>query len=123
MEMLMENFHTGSVLATRVEFATTFGARLKGLLGRPSLPPGASLVLHPCSSIHTFFMRFPIDVLFLNADFEVLAVMNNLPPYRISRIVKGARMVVELPAGTIIKTGTRAGHKITFDLRGDPHEI
>lgn len=110
--MKLINTHTGCILASRVEFATTFLARLKGLLGRSSLPQNAALVLCPCSSIHTFFMKFPIDVVFLDSNFKVVEVIENIPPFRFSRIVKGARLAVELPAGTISKTGTLPGHQI-----------
>lgn len=114
--MLVINAHNGFTLASEVEFATTFRSRLKGLLGRSSLPPGAVLVLYPCSSIHTFFMKFPIDVLFLSSDFEVLAIVENIAPFRFSRVIHGARMVMELPAGTIKKTKTQPGHRLKFNL-------
>ncbi len=114
--MGLQNCRNGHVLATQIEFATTFKARLKGLLGRPSLPPGNALVLHPCSSIHTFFMRFAIDVLFLNGDFEVVAVLESLSPYRASKIYRHSRVVVELPAGVVQETDTKAGDKLNFSL-------
>ncbi len=108
----MKNINTGEILATNLEFATTFPARFKGLMGRRSFPEGTALVIKPCSAIHTFFMRFPIDVLFLNANLDVLAVIYNMSSCRFSQRVKGARMVVEFPGGTISKTNTMPGHRI-----------
>jgi len=119
---LLKNANTGEILAIHLEFATTFRTRLKGLMGRRSLPEGTALVIQPCSAIHTFFMRFPIDVLFLNANLDVLAVIYNMPSCRFSQRVKSARMVVEFPGGTISKTKTMPGHRIIIQQRGESNE-
>ena len=91
----------GRVVVDDLEIARTSWARFVGLMGRPSLPLGAGLWLEPCNSIHMFFMRFAIDVLFLDRQNRVKRVMLNLKPWRISPIVFGARTTVELPAGTL----------------------
>ena len=85
----------GDVLAT-AELATSWRARTRGLLGRDSLD--GALLLRPCKQVHTFGMRFPIDVAFCTADGVVLH-MTSLRPWRMSRVVRKARFVVEAPAG------------------------
>jgi uncharacterized membrane protein (UPF0127 family) len=87
------------VLAARPQVARGVLARARGLLGRAGLPPGEALVLAPCGSIHMLGMRFPIDALFLDREGRCLAVARNLRPWRLGPFVRGARAVVELPAG------------------------
>lgn len=88
----------GVVVAGKVERADTFGSRLKGLLGRGGLPAGHGLWLVPGAMIHTWFMAFPIDAVFLDGGLRVLRVLT-LPPWRMTPWVRGARSVLELPAG------------------------
>ena len=92
---------SGRVLAERLERASTYWARFVGLMGRRALPAGEGLWIEPCSSIHMFFMRFPIDAVFLDRERRVKRVLLGLRPWRVSPIVLGARSVVELPAGTL----------------------
>ncbi len=80
------NNRTGKVLATNVRVADTLFTRMKGLLGRKELPQGEALWIKPCFSVHTFFMQFPIDVLFLNKKNQVIAVVSNLTPNRLTRL-------------------------------------
>jgi uncharacterized membrane protein (UPF0127 family) len=91
----------GQVIAARLELADNEWKRFIGLMGRPSIAAGDGLLLDPCNSIHMFFMRFPIDVLFLDKENRVKKVLLRLKPWRLSPIVFGARKVVELPAGTL----------------------
>ncbi|MFN2525236.1 MAG: DUF192 domain-containing protein [Actinomycetota bacterium] len=91
--------HRGRVLADRVTVAQTFFDRMRGLLGRLEIGRGEALVLRNAAQIHTFGMRFPIDVLFLDADGRVLHVIRAMRPWRLSRWVRKCRYVVELPAG------------------------
>lgn len=108
------NVHNGAVLATRAQLASGFCSRLVGLLGRAALEEGEALILRPCNSVHMFFMRFPIDVLFLNRRGRVVGLAWNLPPGAVSRIYPDAFQAVELPAGTLGKTGTSVGDVIEF---------
>lgn len=96
-------------LANSVIMADSFWPRLKGLLGRSGLAPGCCLVLKPCLSVHTFFMAFPIDVLFLDRDNRAVGIFNNLPPFRLTGVLRKSYLAVELPAGTLSATGTSAG--------------
>jgi uncharacterized protein len=96
---------SGRVVVEDLELAKSSWSRFVGLMGRPTLEKGRGLWIEPCNSIHMFFMRFAIDVLFLDRQRRVKKVMLNLKPWRISPIVFGARTVVELPSGTLSDRG------------------
>jgi uncharacterized membrane protein (UPF0127 family) len=100
------------VLAERADPANSFLTRARGLLGRSSLAPGEGLILRPCAMVHTVGMTFPIDVIHLDADSRVLRVVADLRPWRFGPLVRGSRVVVELPAGTTTATGTKQGDAI-----------
>jgi len=100
-------------LGTDIIIATTLRDRLRGLLGRKSLPAGQGLLLRPCNGIHTFFMRFPIDALFLDKENQVIVLYKNLQPNRLTSIYKAVHSVLELPAGTL-DNKTAIGDKIEF---------
>ncbi len=102
----------GTELARWVEKADSFRARLRGLIGRPSLAEGAALWIVPSRGVHTLGMAFPIDVLFLDRALRVVAVEEHLHPGRLTPIRWKARTVLELPAGTLRRTGTRPGDQI-----------
>ncbi len=112
--MKLLNRRNGAVLAGRVESAATLLARLRGLLGRSALPQGEALRIEPCTSIHTFFMKFPIDAVFLGRDGKVVRAVEEMRPWRATRIYPSAAMVVELPAGTLRRTDTREGDELEF---------
>ena len=78
--------------------ADTYLRRLRGLLGRRELPAGEGLLLRPCGSVHSWFLRFPIDVVLLDGDMNVLKVIAPLRPWRMAG-ARGARCVLELAAG------------------------
>lgn len=113
----------GALVATQVDQALGFWARFRGLMGRSRLDAGRGLYL-PDSSIHMFFMRFPIDALFVSAPGaggrrRVVGVRPDLPPWRgIVLPVKGAEGVVELPAGTLATAGVQLGDEVVFEPAG-----
>lgn len=109
MRLRVLNASRGTVLADRAGWARSFGARFKGLLGRASLEPGEGLLIEPCDAIHMFFMRFAIDAVFLDAERRVVRLFPRLPPWAATPRVKGARSVLELPAGAGESTGTLPG--------------
>ncbi|AKU91824.1 DUF192 domain-containing protein [Vulgatibacter incomptus] len=109
----------GTALALRARRASSVSSRLRGLLGEASFEPGDGLHIVPCNSIHTFFMRFPIDVLFLDAHGKAIRALQDIPPWRATRIHLAARTVLELPAGTLRSTGTLAGDSIALRARSD----
>jgi hypothetical protein len=84
---------------------------MKGLLGRRALATGEALLLRPCSSIHTFFMRFAIDVVFLDRDGRVLKVVEHLVPWRASWC-RGAREAIEVAAGATAQAGIEIGRRV-----------
>lgn len=88
-------------IASKVLRADSFQTRLFGLIPRASLPPEEGLWLEPCAMIHTCFMRFPIDAVFLGADLRALKVCPSLKPWRFSPWVPGAKSVLELAPGRL----------------------
>jgi uncharacterized membrane protein (UPF0127 family) len=101
----------GSPVCERCLLAETPLTRLKGLLGRRELPRGEGLLLRPASSIHMLFMRFPIDAVWLDGDLNVLKVSPEVAPWKVAAC-KGAKGVVELPAGEAAARGLQAGDRL-----------
>jgi len=100
-------------LATELEVATSLAARTKGLLGRRGLPPGSGMLIDPCPSVHTWFMRFPIDVIFLDSKNRVVGLKRNLKSFRMAGAWRGAK-TLELPVGVIASTRTLLGDFVAF---------
>ena len=90
---------TGLVVAERCTWATRAPDRVKGLIGRPALPPGEALILSPGRQVHTFGMRQAIDVIFCTRGWEVVHVVRDMAPCRVSRLLWKATYVIELAAG------------------------
>jgi uncharacterized membrane protein (UPF0127 family) len=111
----VRNARTGALLAARVERAGTFTARLRGLLGRGSLAEGEALLIEPCASVHTWFMRFAIDLAFLSRELRVLSAVSGLKPWRV-RWSPRAAMALELRDGALARSGTRAGDVLTLEV-------
>ena len=99
------------VVCARCEVADGPLTRLRGLMGRRVLPRGHGLLLKPAPSIHTFFMRFPIDAVFLDGDMSVVGVRPELAPWRMAG-QRGARAVLELPAGEARRAGITEGTQL-----------
>ena len=102
----------GTVVCERCLLAETPLARVRGLLGRSGLSSGEGLLLRPAGSVHTAFMKFAIDVVFLDRDLRVLKVVPELVPWR-TAACRGARAVLELPAGEASRRGLRSGVSLT----------
>ncbi|MDX9870875.1 MAG: DUF192 domain-containing protein [Clostridia bacterium] len=100
------------IMVPRVRLADTFLQRFLGLMGKKSLSREEGLLLKGCRQIHTFFMRMTIDVLFLDKDGQIIAVLPELAPGKISPLVKGAGYVLELPAGSIREYDFREGQQL-----------
>jgi uncharacterized protein len=103
----------GTVVCERCLLAETPLARLRGLLGRSGLASGEGLLLRPAGSIHTVFMRFAIDAVFLDRADRVVKVAAALRPWR-AAACRGARSVLELPAGEAARRSLRPGVSITL---------
>jgi hypothetical protein len=108
------NLTRGTTLATHLVVASSGETRRKGLLGRDSLLPGEGLWIKPCESVHTFFMRFPIDLVYLDRGNRIRKVRSAVGAWRISACLS-AHSVLELAAGTIRATGTQRGDTLEFE--------
>jgi uncharacterized membrane protein (UPF0127 family) len=91
---------SGGLVAEHVAVADTIWSRFVGLMFRRELPAGHGLLIRPCNSIHMFFMRFALDVVFIDGDGRVVRVLDSIQPWRASSLVRGAKAAIELPAGT-----------------------
>ncbi len=108
------NVRTDQLLADQVEVAASFYQRTKGLLGRAGMEKGEGLYITQCSSIHTFFMRFPIDILFLDRERKVTKVISELKPFRVAFGARRTVGVLELPEGTVDKNRCEIGDLISL---------
>jgi uncharacterized membrane protein (UPF0127 family) len=115
MRWKVNNVSRGRLLADRAERATSFMDRFLGLMGRRSLAFGEGMHITPCNSIHTFFMRIPIDVVFLDPDGLIVKQIPAMPPWRASSVYFKAHSVLELPAGTLGGSGTQEGDRLSFE--------
>ena len=110
----ISNLTRQTILAARVEVADYGAKRRKGLLGRACLTPGEGLWIVPCEAVHTFCMRFPIDLVYIDRHKRVKKVRSDVMPWRMSACLS-AYSVIELAAGTVRETGTQAGDELDFN--------
>jgi uncharacterized membrane protein (UPF0127 family) len=113
--MTVINSTKHQVIANNLRIAESIFSRMKGLLGRNSLDDKEGLLIKPCKGIHTFGMKFPIDVVFLDNRNRVIAVISNILPNRMTRMYLDAASVIELPAGTLSKTATQPGDQFEIN--------
>ena len=106
------NVTRNQVVAEFVSVADNPITRLMGLMGKPGLPESHGLWIVPCADIHSCFMRFEFDAIFVDKAGKVLHVEQNMKPWRMSKFVKGGRAVLELNGGVIAQTGTEIGDMI-----------
>jgi uncharacterized protein len=112
-EVVLRREDDGRVLCENCLLADSFARRLVGLLGRKELNPGDGIVLRPEWSIHTFFMRFPIDAVFLDKSLVVVGIEDAIDPWRTAK-QRGAKSVLELPAGESSRRGLAVGDRLTL---------
>ena len=110
--MTFRNRTRNVALAEKARVADRMLARMRGLLFTDGLADSEALWIAPCNSIHTFLMRFTIDALFLDRQDKVVKAVSRMKPWRMSAIAFGAKGVLELPEGTIERTGTRVGDQL-----------
>lgn len=113
--MRVFNQTRGAPLITQGRVADSFWLRLKGLLGAAPLQKQEGLILVGEKSIHTFFMGFPIDVVYVDKAYRVLRTDSNMVPYRIGPFVSRSAYVLEMPVGVIASTATQIGDQLQFD--------
>ena len=114
MKVCVRNQTRNTVVAAAVAIADTSAARRTGLLKHERLEPGEGLWISPCESVHTLFMKFPIDLVYLDKNKKVRKVRHAVPPWRLSACLT-AHSVLELRAGAAAESGTQAGDQLTFD--------
>jgi hypothetical protein len=114
LTILIRNQTRQTVLASHADVADTSEKRRVGLLKHTSLAAGEGLWIAPCESVHTFFMKFPIDLVYLDKRLRVRKVRHAVRPWRLSACLT-AHSVLELPAGSVAETGTVAGDELTMD--------
>ncbi|MBM3248822.1 MAG: DUF192 domain-containing protein [Candidatus Omnitrophica bacterium] len=113
--MKITNITRNTLLADKAVLASSLFSRMKGLLGRSLLGQNEALILRPCNSIHTFFMRFSIDIIFLDRTDKVVALKENMPAFRITSVYPGACQAIELPAHAIFRSKTHINDQIQME--------
>lgn len=101
-------------LASDLVLAESFITRLRGLIGRKNIDSGEGLWINPCKGVHTFGMRFPIDVVFLDTQLHIIAIAQSMEPNRLTRQYMQAASAMELPSGTVANTATKTGDLISI---------
>jgi uncharacterized protein len=108
---VLENVRTHRVIADQLLTAFDSSSRRQGLLGRDALPDGSALIIAPSNAVHTFFMRFAIDIAFVRRDGVVVKVRSTVQPRRVAAALR-AFAVIELPAGSLARSNTIAGDRL-----------
>ena len=117
MRVLVRNQTRDTVLGRSIDIADTSAKRRTGLLKHERLEPGEGLWIKPCESVHTFFMKFPIDLVYIDKNRKVRKVRHAVPPWRLSMCLT-AHSILELPAGTAEQTGTVKGDVLEIENVG-----
>jgi len=110
----VRNITRGTSIGDDIDTAETSAQRRTGLLKHRKLDDGAGLWIIPCEAVHTFFMKFPIDLIYLDREHRVRATVRELVPWRFSMCLP-AHSILELPAGTIDRTNTRKGDQLVME--------
>jgi uncharacterized protein len=114
VKLRVRNETRNTVLASAADVADTSAKRRTGLLKHKSLEPGEGLWITPCESVHTFFMKFAIDLVYLDKNKKVRKVRHAVPPWRLSACLF-AHSTLELPAGAAASSQTEAGDQLVFE--------
>lgn len=112
--MRIENRTRNTLLGYDIKLVPGWWGRLRGFIGHKEPNPGEGILLIPCDSIHTFWMKFDLDIAFLDHHGKVLEVIRSLKPWKWTRRVRGARSVLELAAGMIDRSGTQVGDRLAW---------
>ena len=110
------NTRNGKVVADRLLTAFDSESRRKGLLAHASLPPSTALIIAPTNAIHTFFMKFPIDIVFVSKAGRVLKIRSSVPAWRMTASLR-AYAVFEMAAGSLDASDTRVGDQLACSVR------
>jgi uncharacterized membrane protein (UPF0127 family) len=121
VEIVIVNQSRGGVVCERTEIADTLWRRMRGLLGRASLPAGNGMLFKGESSIHSAFMRFEFDAVFMDRELRVVGLAERIPPWR-ARAARGTRNILELAAGEIARTGVAIGDQLAVTEMREGHD-
>ena len=113
--MKIFNQSKDTLIADQAKLADTFVSRMVGLLNRSAIQESEALIITRCNSIHMFFMRFAIDAVFVDSENQVVGIVENIKPYRLSPIFWKAQCCIELPTGSIQKSRISVGDKLKID--------
>lgn len=116
----IRNVTRGTDLASAAEVAGTGAQRSKGLLGRTGLAPGEALWIVPCEAVHTFFMKFSLDLVYLDRRRRIVKIKRNVAPWRLSACVR-AHSVIEFAAGALHPEGVHLGDQLVFEAASELH--
>jgi hypothetical protein len=116
---MLINERTRAVIARDVEIADTRETRRRGLLGRNGMAPHSALMISPCFAVHTAFMRFAIDVAFVNKNGDVVRMVREMGPWRMAVAWRGRR-VIEMPAGELERGDVRLGDRLSLATTDSP---
>ncbi|GAA0182626.1 hypothetical protein SH2C18_49720 [Clostridium sediminicola] len=111
---MLKNKGNNNIIVQNVIEANTFFKRLKGLMFTKELSPQSALYIYPCNGIHTYFMNYTIDVLYLDINNIILAIDENMKPGRMGKIQKNAVAVVELLGGKVKDSAIEVGQAVEF---------
>jgi len=114
--MMLLNTTKKTVIVSELAVADNFFKRFMGLMGKNDLPQGKGLMIKPCNSIHMFFMKIPLDILFVDRDNKIIHIIKDIKPWKVSKIVPGAVSAIELPIGTIDSSNTEVSDFVTFKI-------
>ena len=120
--MIVRNAAHNTTLGETIEVAATAAQRVRGLLGRDCLEDGQGLLFKNCGSLHTFFMTFPIDIIYADRRGKVLKVAPAVKPFKLVAAPMRAFYAIELPEGAVERSGTRVGDMLAFDEELESHE-
>ena len=110
-DIALVNQRTGAPVATSVERAMTRATRKRGLLGRDGMPAGSALMIEPCPAVHTAFMRFAIDLVFIDRQGYAIKIVRKLVAWRVA-VAPRAYAVIEMPAGALDQVDLVVGDRL-----------
>lgn len=113
----IKNITKNKIIVDNGYMANTFLTRLKGLLGKREIEDNEGICIYPCKSVHTFFMQFPIDIVFIDRDNKIIHITENLRHYRISKYVKNAEYVIEIGGSKSKKKDIEVGDEIDIIMK------
>ncbi len=115
MQIKVTNQTRGTLVAASTSEARSFAQKLFGLMGRARLPESGGLIIYRTNWIHTFWMRFPLDVIYVDRERRVVGLDESLPPNRVGKPFWPAQAVIELSAGAVRASRTQVGDQLQFD--------